>query len=286
MSIAAVIVNHNAGPALTACVESLLAATVDEVIVVDNQSSDNSLDLLARIYPEVTLIETGANLGYGSAINIGRRKTELDYLFICNPDLLVDERAPGYLASYLVSHPEVAVVGPRILEPTGEVYPSARNFPSVINAIGHGLLAMFWPTNRFSRRYKPPTLDLNNPSEAGWVSGACMMARVSAYDQVGGFDERYFMYVEDLDLCWRLTNAGWKIAYQPLGQVVHQGGLSSSRHPYKMQVAHHRSTWRFARRSLTGPKAVLLPVVGVGLVARLFISLCRERFVHQSSPTT
>lgn len=276
MSVGAIVVNHNAGASLSECVASLMVAQVDEIVVVDNSSSDFSLDLLEQAFSGVHVIRTGKNLGYGTAVNIGRNALSSDYLFICNPDLVVDERAPGYLVSGLLADAQVAIVGPQILELDGTVYPSARRFPSVIDAFGHALFAMFWPNNPFTRRYKLEAVNLTSVSVCDWVSGACMMARATAFDVVQGFDERYFMYVEDLDLCWRLSRASWKIAYEPRAGVIHQGGLSSGRHPYRMLVAHHVSTWRFVRRSMTGPKRLLLPVVAIGIATRLLVALGRK----------
>jgi N-acetylglucosaminyl-diphospho-decaprenol L-rhamnosyltransferase len=97
-----------------------------------------------------------------------------------------------------------------------------------------------------------------------------------AYRSVGGFDEAYFMYVEDLDLCWRLSRAGWSVRIEPSAVVTHAQGLSAKRHPYKMLVAHHVSTWRFAVRSLSGTRRLLLPLIAAGLLLRLAVAVARE----------
>ena len=280
MSIGAVVVNHNAGEALIACVASLTEAGLDLITVVDNDSDDSSLERLEREHPGTRIIRTGQNLGYGTAVNLGARALGVERLFVCNPDLVVDASAPGTLARYLDDHPEVGVVGPRIFEANGEIYPSARAFPEVLDALGHGLLAMFWPGNRFSMRYKSAALSAQGPINTDWVSGACFMARSSAFAEVGGFDESYFMYVEDLDLCWRLRRAGWTAAYVPSASVTHFGGLSTGQRPYRMLVAHHASTWRFARRSLTGAQRLLLPLVAMGIGARL-VAATAQQFSRQ-----
>ncbi len=276
MSISAIVVNHNAGDSLLACVSSLMGAAIDSIVIVDNDSRDLSVASVEAAHPEVRVIRTGENLGYGTAANIGRRVVDGEYLFICNPDLLIDPNCPTLLGEYLEHHADAGVVGPRIFETNGEVYPSARAFPSITDALGHALLSMFLPDNRFSRRYKSAALSVTHATAVDWVSGACFLARAEAFDLVGGFDERYFMYVEDLDLCWRLRQVGWRCAYLPAAQVIHSGGLSSGQHPYRMLVAHHVSTWRFARRSLTGVRAILLPVVFVGIVVRLVVALVRQ----------
>jgi N-acetylglucosaminyl-diphospho-decaprenol L-rhamnosyltransferase len=135
-------------------------------------------------------------------------------------------------------------------------------------AAGHAFLGFVAPENRFSRAYKLLDWDHSRRSDVDWVSGACLLARRTAFDAVGGFDEAYFMYVEDVDLCWRLWRAGWRVGYEPAARVVHAGAVSTNRAPYRMILEHHRSLWRFAARSTTGRRRLALPAVAVGLVAR------------------
>ena len=112
--------------------------------------------------------------------------------------------------------------------------------------------------------------------EVDWVSGACFLARRSAWDAVGGFDRAYFMYMEDVDLCWRLAKAGWSVAYEPAAEVVHAQGVSADRSPYRMLFAHHVSMWRFARRTEKGRRRGLLPLVLAGLTVRLGLTVARR----------
>ncbi|HLI15045.1 MAG TPA: glycosyltransferase family 2 protein [Acidimicrobiales bacterium] len=279
--IGAVVVNRDAGSALVACVDSLRRAGVEEVVVVDNASSDGSLEALARRDRAATIVAAGRNLGYGRAANLGVARLGAGLVLVCNPDLVVDPGAPGALAGAIEADPAVGVAGPLVLRPDGVPYPSARAFPSLVEAAGHALLGPLWPSNPWSRRYRLDLARERGALDAGpvpvdWVSGACALFRREAFDAVGGFDEGYFMYVEDLDLCWRLRRAGWEARYVPAARVVHHGGLSSARHPYRMLVAHHRSTWRFARRSSSGLQRLVLPAVAAGLAARLGVSLAGE----------
>jgi N-acetylglucosaminyl-diphospho-decaprenol L-rhamnosyltransferase len=112
--------------------------------------------------------------------------------------------------------------------------------------------------------------------EVDWVSGACFLARREAWDGVGGFDSTFFMYMEDVDLCWRLRAKGWSVAYEPAAQITHIQGVSADRHPYRMLFAHHVSMWRFAQRTTTGWRRWLLPLVLVGLVVRLGMTMARR----------
>ena len=145
--------------------------------------------------------------------------------------------------------------------------------PSIPVAIGHGLLGLWWPRNPFTAKYRQLDADPAIPRLVDWVSGAAIWLRRRALDDVGGWDERYFMYLEDTDLCWRLRAAGWEVAYEPGGIVVHVQGASASRHPYRMLLEHHRSAWRFTRTRLTGPRALLLPLAAVYFSARAVIAM-------------
>ena len=165
--------------------------------------------------------------------------------------------------------PEAAIAGPCLLGADGNRYPSARRFPSWVDAAGHTVLGVVRPDNRFSRRYHMSDLDLQRTSSVDWVSGAFFLARRRVLDQLGGFDEGYFMYLEDTDLCWRATRAGYRILYVPGALVSHQQGLSTAKHPYRMLVAHHRSALRFAARSTTGWRRAGLPAVALVLGLRL-----------------
>ncbi len=274
--LAAVVVNHNAGPALVACLASLRKAGIATVVVVDNASSDGSLEAVATADPAAVLVPTGVNLGYGTAVNRGMGRCSEELVLVCNPDLVVDPGAPLALAAALEADPAVAVVGPLIVDEGGATYPSARAFPSPAVAVLHAAVSLVRPDNRWSRTYRREQPGAPAEREADWVSGACMLVRRTAFASVGGFDEAYFMYVEDLDLCWRLRRAGWRVRYVPDARVLHVQGLSAGRHPYRMLAAHHASAWRFARRSTHGPARLALPAVAAGLAARLAAAGARQ----------
>jgi N-acetylglucosaminyl-diphospho-decaprenol L-rhamnosyltransferase len=151
---------------------------------------------------------------------------------------------------------------------------------------GHALLGIFAPDNRFTRSYQRAELEgsgdsLGDSTAAGdgtgtelvdWVSGACFVVRREAFEQVGGFDEAYFMYLEDVDLCWRLGQAGWQVRYAPAAEVTHLQGISTDRHPFRMIVEHHRSLLRFASRSSRGWRRLALPLITVGIGIRAVLA--------------
>ncbi len=268
----AVVVNYEAGAQLVACVRSLLADASaggpPEVVVVDNGSTDGSVDQLMAAVPDVPVLRPGTNLGYAAAANRGISATTAPVVAVCNPDV---ELGPGTAAALLArfdTEADLGALGPVVRNRDGSVYPSARSVPSVGDAVGHGLLGLVRPTNRFTRRYRELDADPSRARDSDFVSGAAIWLRRAALDAVGGWDEGYFMYVEDVDLCWRLRRAGWRVAYEPGGSVVHVQGSSTARHPYRMILEHHRSLVRFAGKRWHGPKRALLVPAAVFLALR------------------
>jgi N-acetylglucosaminyl-diphospho-decaprenol L-rhamnosyltransferase len=265
-----VVVNYEAGRALLDFLVGIRDEAPQETVVVDNGSSDGSVERVRAVLPSVTVVEPGANLGYGAAANRGVAACSTPYVLVANPDLEVRPGLLAVLGRVLDADPGCALVGPLLRTPEGDRYPSARRFPSLPDAAGHALLGILAPNNRFTRAYQRSDLDQGGLTvrDVDWVSGACFAVRRAAFDEVGGFDESYFMYSEDVDLCWRLRRRGWRVAYAPAAEVVHVQGLSTDRHPYRMIVEHHRSLWRFARRSQEGWRRLLLPLVALGLALR------------------
>jgi N-acetylglucosaminyl-diphospho-decaprenol L-rhamnosyltransferase len=270
-----VVVTYNSARHIGSCLESLDGNDrVASIVVVDNLSTDDSLTLIADRFPHVLVVRSGVNLGFGSAVNRGIAATSSEsnrhhYVCILNPDAVAESRAIDTLANYLDQHPAVALVGPEVRNIDGSTYPSARSFPNPIVGFGHAFLGIVWPNNPASKRYRR-----TDPESPDWISGTAMLARRTALEQVSGFDERYFMYVEDLDLCWRLRKAKWGIGFCPAAVVRHEIGGSSGTDRAanrRLLFEHHRSTWLFVRRSTTGLSSVLLPFYAIALAARYVI---------------
>ena len=273
---AAVVVNYEAGPLLLACVESLLADTAGgppEVVVVDNGSRDGSVAALRRALPAVRVVEPGGNVGYAAAANRGTALTTAPVVAVCNPDLEVRAGTAAVMLERLEAEPDLAAVGPALRNPDGSRYPSARIHPALFDAAGHALLGRVRPRNRFTRRYRQLDVDWDRPRDVDWLSGALLFLRRAAVDSVGGWDEGYFMYLEDADLCWRLGRLGWRIAYEPAGEAVHVQGASTASRPYRMIVEHHRSAYRFAGKRWRGAHRLLLLPAAVFLTGRALVEM-------------
>jgi N-acetylglucosaminyl-diphospho-decaprenol L-rhamnosyltransferase len=269
---AAVVVNYEAGRSLTACVASLLADASGggppEVVVVDNGSADGSVAQLHAAFPDVPVVDPDANLGYGRAANLGIAATRAPVVAVVNPDA---EVAPGTAAAVLGrfdADDRLAAVGPQLLNPDGTTYPSARSAPSLGDAVGHALLGTVVPDNRFTQSYRQLDADPEVARDVEWISGAAIWLRRAALDEVGGWDERFFLFFEDVDLCRRLGVDGWRISYEPGGHAMHAVGGSRARRPLRSIYEHHRAAYQYADKWWHGPRRMLLPVAAGFLAAR------------------
>ncbi|GAB3583962.1 glycosyltransferase family 2 protein [Amycolatopsis endophytica] len=270
--VAVVVVTYFPGEDLDRFLDSLEKATSRDVqvIVADNDSTDEALDR-AEGRAGVQVLRIGENLGYGGGANRG--VVELDdrygWIVIANPDL---EWEPGSLDTLLDAGqrwPRGGAFGPLIRDPDGTVYPSARLLPSLGRGMGHAVFGKIWPANPWTRAYRQ---EQGAPIErtSGWLSGSCQLIRRAAWDSVDGFDTRYFMYFEDVDLGDRIGRAGWHNVYIPSAAVTHIGGKATSRAPKKMLAAHHESAYRYlADRHRGLAWKPVLAAVKAGLKLRL-----------------
>jgi N-acetylglucosaminyl-diphospho-decaprenol L-rhamnosyltransferase len=266
--VAAVIVDFHAGQALDDCVDSLHANGVTDIVVVENGEEGSTLPALSGQH--VVLVVPKLNLGYGRGVNRGVAAAPARrYLLVSNPDVVVHEGAVAALVEFLDHHPNVAIVGPQIVRPDGSVYPSQRVFPNFWLAGLHALLAPLWPGNPFTRRYRSPRKD----GSVDWVSGAFFLARRDRFEEVGGFDERYFMFAEDMALCWQMRAQGHDIAATSDALVTHIEGVSRARVSRAMLIAHHRSAMRFEWQTASGWRRVLAPIATLVLGLRLCVVL-------------
>jgi N-acetylglucosaminyl-diphospho-decaprenol L-rhamnosyltransferase len=246
-----VTVTYSPGPHLDRFLASLSHATDRTVVVimVDNGSTDGAPEEAVERYPNVRLLRTGTNLGYGTAIN--RAVDEYldesegsDFFVVANPDVHWGPDSIDTLLEAAARWPRAGALGPLIRDPDGSVYPSARHLPSLIRGGMHAVVGPFWRTNPWTATYRQDRME---PSErpVGWLSGSCLLLRRAAFDEVSGFDERYFMYMEDVDLGDRLGRAGWQNVYVPSAEILHDKGHSTGRDPARNLAAHHTSTYTF-----------------------------------------
>ncbi|HUR81197.1 MAG TPA: glycosyltransferase family 2 protein [Thermoanaerobaculia bacterium] len=245
MSVSIIVVNFNTRELLAACLQSLAehVRVEHDVVVIDNASADGSADMVRTRFPHVRVIAMETNRGFAASVNEGIRATSGQYVCWLNPDArLLNDGLPEVIA-YLDEHPEAGVVGPQVVNPDGSMQHSSRMFPTVSAAFfnRNSLMTRFFPENRFSRRYLGMDRDRETVHQTDWVSGACLIHR----RELGELDERFFLYMEDIDFCLRATRAGWKVMYHPALRVMHHIGGSSRHMPVRRVVAMHRSIWRY-----------------------------------------
>ncbi|MFB9904764.1 glycosyltransferase family 2 protein [Allokutzneria oryzae] len=268
-----VTVTYSPGDTLGRFLDTLVKATSRDVTVVlaDNGSTDGVPEAAAAERENVEFLPTGGNLGYGGGANRGvaALPDSVGWIVVANPDL---EWGPGSLDELIAAAerwPRGGAFGPLIREPNGEVYPSARLLPELGRGIGHALFSKIWAGNPWTRQYRQEDKTVRERT-AGWLSGSCLLMRREAFDSVAGFDPRYFMFFEDVDLGDRLTRKGWQNVYVPSAEVVHIGGVSTAKVKPKMLAAHHDSAYRYLADRHPGPAwAPVRLAIKAGLALRL-----------------
>jgi N-acetylglucosaminyl-diphospho-decaprenol L-rhamnosyltransferase len=284
--VTVVVVTYSSGDTLPAFMDSLQGASTGlvDIIAVDNGSTDDTLDYL-RARPDVQLIESGSNRGYGGAANLGAARASTPWILVANPDVTFRPGSLDALLDVAARWPRAGALGPRIHTSDGLLYPSARELPSVGSGVGHAVFGWVWPSNPWTASYRR---ERGEPLESttGWLSGSCLLLRRTAFEEVDGFDEDYFMYFEDTDLCERLSKSGWDIVYAPSAVVVHEGGHATSRQVDRMTRAHHASAYRYLSRRYHGGRWVgVRLVLRVGLWARFQVARRVGRVTHGATPT-
>ncbi|MEF2977759.1 glycosyltransferase family 2 protein [Subtercola sp. YIM 133946] len=282
-SIALVTVSYFSRHDVVACLASVAGAAAEHpsVYVVNNAATDDLQQVLAP-FAHTTLLSPGENLGYGAAVNYAAARLDpaAEWILVTNPDV---EFSPGSIDELLAvasADDSIGVVGPRITNDDGSIYPSARDLPSLTAGAGHAIFHRVWPGNPWSKRYlradKSKTTS-TTPLPSGWLSGACLLVRRSAFDEVGGFDDRFFMYFEDVDLAERLGLADWRVLYVPTASVHHAGGTTTQGHSAAMLRAHHQSAYLYLAKRYHQP--YYLPVrvaLRIGLKARALTASLRS----------
>lgn len=241
------IVNYNGGELLGRCLASLErdpTTAVSPVLVVDNASTDGSVEQ-ARSHPRARVIELGENRGFGAANNVGLAACETPFVLMANPDTEMYAGSVADALGAMERTPAMGLVGPRLLSSDGSLQLSARNFPTVLREA----FELLFLHRAFPVLGEPLCLSVQHPKaydsgrRADWVSGAAMLARLEAMREVGGFDEGFFLYAEEIDLCRRLHDAGWDVRYDPALTMLHVGGAYSVQRD--LAVENQRSKLRY-----------------------------------------
>ena len=278
VDLSVVILNWNSRDFLVEALGSILSQQwryAIEVIVVDNNSQlDDAVEVVKRDFPQVTLIANPKNIGFAAGNNIGWKIARGRYVLFLNPDTLVHDGAFDTLVDWMDSHPRAGGSGPKMTYPDGRLQASSRAFPSFgAGMFRNTFLGKLWPNNPWSRGYLMEDTDRDEPRQADWLSGSALLVRREALEEItepsGAWDEKYFMYCEDVDLCYRLKAKDWERWYVPGAHITHRIGGSSDWAQGAMIRQHHGSMLRFYfKHYAKGPGILGAPLAVAGIGAR------------------
>ena len=218
------------------------------IVVVDNSPQPSLVASRWRSLP-LSVLHTPENPGYGAAANKGMAEVgdRVDWVVICNPDVRLFPATMEDLLSERTAFDQAAVLGPCVLTSEGSVYPSAREIPGLRIGVGHALFSQIWPSNPWTARYLG-TYGIEEPRSVGWLSGSFLLVNREVFEKIGGFDEDFFMFFEDVDLGRRIKRAGYRNVYVPRAKVTHSGAHATSTRQKEMVLAHHHSAEKFLAR--------------------------------------
>lgn len=248
-SISVIVVSWNAKKYLEQCIQSFLNCpelNAVEIIVVDNASSDGSPEFIKQNYPGVKLICNADNLGFARANNIGIKHSQGKYLFLINSDVVVYPNCIESMVDYMERHPEIGLLGPRIVGTDHKVQRSCMGYPSLWNTFCRAvLLDGIFPHVKLFSGFLMKYWAHDSIKEVDVINGCFWSVRRRAIEEVGLLDEDFFMYAEDIDWCKRFNSAGWKVVYFPLAEALHYGGASSVNAPIRFYIEMQKANLKF-----------------------------------------
>jgi GT2 family glycosyltransferase len=280
--IAVAVVSYNTRDLLDRCVRSALAEGPASVVVVDNASSDGSAEHIRTHHPDVTVVANAHNVGYGAAANQALRHATAPLVLLLNADTELQAGCLAALAAFCSAEPRAGIVAPAIVNRTGEREPSVFPLPgSMAWLVENAPLAAVARRVPALRDRSVSLRELTTPQPVPWVMGCALLLRSDCMREVGGFDEDFFMYFEEVDLCHRVAEAGWRVFFTPDATVMHVGGASTSQVRTEMLVHHFRSTMRYYHRHHAGARLAFwvaaMRLKRVALLARDSARLLVER---------
>lgn len=281
MDLSIIIVNYNVKEFLQNLIHSIEKASINlkkEIIVIDNASDDGSVEFIKDKFPDIKLISNNSNLGFGKANNIGLKQATGNYILILNPDTIVAEDTIEKMIKFFESNENIGLAGCKILNPDGTLQLACRrSFPGPWTSFTKvtGLSSLF-PNSKIFARYNLTYLDENQTYEVDAISGSFMMMRKEVYEKVGGFDEQFFMYGEDLDLCYRIQKEGYKVYYNHSTQIIHYKGESTKRSSLDETKVFYSAMHLFVKKHLSSSFLVEL-ILRSAIAVRSFIAFIAVR---------
>lgn len=273
-----IIVTYNSTDHLRRCLTSINDHndwTQFKIHIVDN-GEDADLSLMLESFPTVRKVPNQKNIGFAKAVNRAMDMSTAPYICVLNPDTIISDRFLEKCLGYFKYHPSVSTLGPKIYNEDGTIQGSARSFPTLLTSLfgRTSWLTKAYPRNAISKKNIVNIDSLcTSPVEVDWVSGACMVIRREAVNNVGNLDERFFMYWEDADWCRRMHEKGWKVIYFPEASLLHICGQSSKTRPIKSIYHFHKSCYRLYEKYTSSYQTLLLPIILLGLSIRMLLLL-------------
>ncbi|MBC8322721.1 MAG: glycosyltransferase [Candidatus Marinimicrobia bacterium] len=279
--VSVLIVSYNVKEYVDHAIDSLMRSSVDnlDIVVVDNNSFDSTVDHLNKSYPDVTVIANKENVGFGKAVNQATSVAKGDYFLILNPDTVVQENTIDILLHYMELNEKVGMVGPKILNSDGTLQAACkRSFPSLNVAVPKLLgLDKLFPKSKWAGKYNLSYLDPDQVSPVDAISGSCMFIRKELFQDLNGFDEHFFMFGEDLDLCYRTWEKGYEVHYVPKTQIVHYQGESVKSAPFDSINAFYNAMILFADKHFSTSQGFLTKwAIRFGISIRKFMTVMGE----------
>jgi len=268
--VSVIIVTWNSEKEISNCLSSLRNDL--EVIVVDNCSQDRTKEIVRKRFPNVKLLENPSNLGFAEANNRGIRVAKGEYILLLNPDTVVREGSIEKMVEFMNTHPDVGVIGPKLLNRDGSIQPSCREFPSYKNILFEltGIPRVFPRLSLWRMGY----FNHNTLREVDQPMGACLLIRRDLLREIGGFDETFPIFMNDVDLCYRIKNRGWKVLFFPEAEVFHFKGKSTQRLKARKIIIAHRSLYQYFKKHKKPPFIIDALIGGI----LLFTALLRIMF--------
>ncbi len=265
------------------CLETIRASDFSgetEILIIDNSDTDSGIPIVREMFPEIQLVRNADNIGFARACNQAAKQAKGRHLLFINPDVELDSHTLTSLTEYLDQHPKAGAVGPKVLNPDGSRQYSCRRFPTVWSGLfnRYSQLTRLFPNNRFSRHYLMSDMDHETTQTVDWLSGCCLMVKRDVFEKAGMFDEFYFLFIEDVDLCRSIGQLGFEVVYHPETSIVHQ--ISSSNHfvPFGSIIKRHQGMSYYYRKYKEGnllSRAILDSLIALRCCFQLMLNVFR-----------
>jgi len=257
VDLSCIIVNYKNSEPLKDCLASIYQTVqgIDfETIIVDNSENDLGLQPLKELYPKAQFVSNSSNVGFAKANNQAAKIAQGKVLIFLNPDTILSEQAIDSMYKYYCSHTETGVLGPKVVDPEGSLQYSCRRYPTLWTGLfnRYSILSRLFPENRFTSQYLMRDFDHNEIRQVDWLSGCCLMVSKSIFEISRGFDENYFLFNEDVDLCRTIKQAGKKVIYFPEAKIIHQVSTSNSKTTTRVIIQRHLGMMHYFKKHHRG----------------------------------